>query len=136
MAGTYEIGLQGKDDSEWAIQFNSVTFDSYLFATDDFKHWAILPKASISAVTVSAGEMKTITSSSVSSIPQKVTLRNFDGSSPTFKLDDANTTNENMFKASGSAITSAERSYIGSNVGMEVYIGHTGVTCVKNASVH
>ena len=70
MAGTYEIGLQGNDDSEWAIQFDLVTFDSYLFATDDFKHWAILPKASVSAATASVGEMKTITSSSVSSIPQ------------------------------------------------------------------
>ena len=79
--------------------FSTLTFNSFLIATDDFKHWVIAPKASMTTATVVEGELKTIISSSVSSIPLQVTVKNFDDSDPTFKLDDANLTNENMFKA-------------------------------------
>ena len=48
MVGTFEKGVQGKVDEEWAIKFSTLTFDSFLIATGNFKDWIIVPKDIIS----------------------------------------------------------------------------------------
>ena len=47
LAGTFETGTQGSTTAEWAIKFQHLTFNSFLFTTENFHHWAIAPKASI-----------------------------------------------------------------------------------------
>jgi len=67
LAGTIETGIQGSSN-EWAIKFNSLTFNNFLFATGNFAHWAIIPKANIDVQ--SATEFsREFTSSSISAIP-------------------------------------------------------------------
>jgi hypothetical protein len=66
LAGTFEKGVQGIDDAEWAVKFDTLTYNSFLFATGNFNEWIIGPKASIA---ISSTARKTVTSSSISSNP-------------------------------------------------------------------
>ena len=39
LEGTHTVGIEGDDDREWAIGFNSTTSPNFLFASGDFKNW-------------------------------------------------------------------------------------------------
>jgi len=87
LAGTFEIGLQGKDDAEWAIKFNALIFDSFMFATGNFKDWLIGPKA---IFTTQGNTRRSISSSSISSIPMELFIYNLPNitTHPTFAVED------------------------------------------------
>ena len=74
LAGTFEIGVQGKDDAEWAIKFNALIFDSFMFATGNFKDWIIGPKATF---TTQVNARRSISSSSITSVPMELSIYNY-----------------------------------------------------------
>ena len=39
LKGTHTVGIEGDDEREWAIDFSSMTFDNFLFASGDFFNW-------------------------------------------------------------------------------------------------
>ena len=75
LAGTFEIGTQGKDDDEWAILFGTLKFDSYLIATGNFRDWMVVPKDFITTPGTTFTKRST-TSSSRSSAPMDVLVKN------------------------------------------------------------
>ena len=39
LKGTHTVGIEGDDDREWAIAFNTWSSNHFLFASGDFKNW-------------------------------------------------------------------------------------------------
>jgi hypothetical protein len=69
LAGTHEVGTQGTNAAEWAVKFDTLTFNSFLVATGNLKDWVIAHKDCFSADTGDILSDVTITSSSKKSSP-------------------------------------------------------------------